>query len=97
MNVISKTYLKDLVYHINGAAIEVHKYLGPGLLENVYHKCLIKELSHKGVSFQSELTLPINYKGIEVEGNLKCDLFVENCLVVELKAIERVLPFMRLN
>ena len=77
MNVISKTYLQDLVYHINGAAIEVHKHLGPGLLENVYHKCLIKELSDKG---------------IEVEANLKCDLFVENCLVVELKAIERVLP-----
>ena len=92
MNIMSKTYLKDLVYHINGAAIEVHKHLGPGLLENVYHKCLIKELSDKGFSFQSELILPINYKGIEVEANLKCDLFVENCLVVELKAIERVLP-----
>ena len=49
-------------------------------------------MSDKGFSFQSELTLPINYKGIEVEANLKCDLFVENCLVVELKAIERVLP-----
>jgi GxxExxY protein len=92
MNLISKTYLKDLVYHVNGAAIEVHKHLGPGLLENVYHKCLIKELSIKGFNFQSELTLPINYKGIEVEANLKCDLFVENCLVIELKAIDKVLP-----
>ena len=45
MTTISKTYLKDLVYHINGAAIEVHKHLGPGLLENIYHKCLVKELA----------------------------------------------------
>ncbi len=89
---ISKTYLKDLVYHINGAAIEVHKHLGPGLLESVYHNCLFKELSDKDFNFQSELTLPIHYKGIEVETNLKCDLFVENCLVVELKAVDKVLP-----
>lgn len=47
MTTISKTYLKDLVYHINGAAIEVHKYLGSGLLENIYYKCLVKELSDK--------------------------------------------------
>ncbi len=92
MTTISKTYLKDLVYHINGAAIEVHKHLGPGLLENIYHKCLVKELSDKDFSFQSELTLPIHYKGIVVDANLKCDLFIEHCLVVELKAVDKVLP-----
>ena len=83
MTTISKTYLKDLVYHINGAAIEVHKHLGPGLLENIYHKCLVKELSDKDFSFQSELTLPFHYKGIVV---------IEHCLVVELKAVDKVLP-----
>ena len=87
MKQLSMEELNKITEAIIGAAIEVHKHLGPGLLENVYHKCLIKELSDKGFSFQSELTLPINYKGIEVEANLKCDLFVENCLVVELKAI----------
>jgi len=88
----SKTYLKDLVYQVNGAAIEVHKYLGPGLLESVYHKCLVKELSIREFNFQSELVLPIHYKGIIVETDLRCDLFIENSLLVELKAVEKVLP-----
>jgi len=64
---ISKTYLKDLVYNVNGAAIEVHKYLGPGLLESVYQKCLIKELTERGFNFKTELIIPVNYKGLEVE------------------------------
>lgn len=88
----SKTFLKDLVYQVNGAAIEVHKHLGPGLLESVYHRCLVKELSIRDFNFQSELVLPINYKGIVVESNLRCDLFVENSLIVELKAVDKVLP-----
>lgn len=88
----SKTFFKDLVYQINGAAIEVHKHLGPGLLESVYHRCLIKELSIRDFNFQSELVLPINYKGIVVESNLRCDLFIENSLIVELKAVDKVLP-----
>jgi len=87
----SKTFFKDLVYQINGAAIEVHKHLGPGLLESVYHRCLIKELSIRDFNFQSELVLPINYKGIVVESNLRCVLFIENSLIVELKAVDKVL------
>ncbi|MCD4730446.1 MAG: GxxExxY protein [Bacteroidales bacterium] len=89
---ISKTYLKDLVYKVNGAAIEVHKALGPGLLESVYHKCLKKELTIRAISFQSELLVPVSYKGLEIDTELRCDLFVENILVVELKAIESILP-----
>ncbi len=89
---ISKTYLTDLVYRVNGAAIEVHKALGPGLLESVYHKCLKKELTIRGISFQSELLVPVSYKGLEINTELRCDLFVENILVVELKAIESILP-----
>ena len=89
---ISKTYLTDLVYKVNGAAIEVHKALGPGLLESVYHKCLKKELTIRGISFQSELLVPVNYKDLEIDTELRCDLFVENILVVELKAIESILP-----
>lgn len=88
----SKTFFKDLVYQVNGAAIEVHKHLGPGLLESVYHRCLLKELSIRDFNFQSELVLPINYKGIVVESNLRCDLFIENSLIVELKAVDKVLP-----
>ena len=89
---MTKTYLKDLIYQVNGCAIEVHKHLGLGLLESVYHCCLKKELTIRGFDFQTELIIPINYKGLEVEAGLRCDLFVEKTLVVELKAIEKVLP-----
>ncbi|WP_310558458.1 GxxExxY protein [Flavobacterium sp.] len=89
---MTKTYLKNLIYQVNGCAIEVHKHLGPGLLESVYHSCLKKELTIKGFDFQTELIIPVNYKGLEVEAGLRCDLFVEKSLVVELKAIEKVLP-----
>ena len=89
---ITKSYLKDLIYRVNGAAIEVHKALGPGLLESVYHKCLKHELSLRGIKYQSELVVPINYKGITVDAELRCDLFVENILPVELKATEGFHP-----
>jgi GxxExxY protein len=81
-----------LTYQINGAAIEVHKFLGPGLLESVYHKCLKKELNLRGISFKSELLVPIVFKDLEIETDLRCDLFIENCIVIELKAIEIILP-----
>jgi GxxExxY protein len=89
---MTKTKLKDLVYQINGAAIEVHKEIGSGLLESVYHKCMERELDLRGIYFETELVIPIEYKGLEIESNLRCDLFVENQLVVELKSIEKVLP-----
>lgn len=89
---MTKTYLKDLIYQVNGSAIEVHKYLGPGLLESVYHTCLKKELTIRDFEFQTELIIPVNYKGLELETGLRYDLLVEKSLVVELKAIEKVLP-----
>ncbi len=92
MTRITKSYLTDLTYQINGAAIEVHKLIGPGLLESVYHKCLKKELDLRGISFKSELLVPIFFKDLEIETDLRCDLFIENCIVLELKAIETVLP-----
>ncbi len=89
---ITKTYLKDLIYKVNGAAIEVHKALGPGLLESVYHKCIKHELSIRKIKFKSELRVPVSYKGLDLDAELRCDLFIENILPVELKAIESVLP-----
>jgi len=77
---ITKDSLKDLVYQVNGAAVEVHKCLGPRLLESVYHKCMKAELNLRGIYFQSELLVPINFKGIEIAADLRCDLFVENIL-----------------
>jgi len=89
---ITKSYLKDLVYQVNGAAIEVHKELGPGLLESVYHKCLKKELSLRKIKYKSELLVPVSYKGLDIDTELRCDLFIEDILTVELKAVEYVLP-----
>ena len=89
---VTKSLIKDLTYQVNGAAIEVHKALGPGLLESVYHKCLLQELTLRKINFQSEFKIPFNYKGLNVEIDLRCDFFIEGIMVVELKAIEAVLP-----
>ena len=90
--IITRSTLKDLVYQVNGAAIEVHKSIGAGLLENVYHQCLKKELELRKINFSSELEIPLNYKGYELESKLRCDLFIENSLVVELKSVTEINP-----
>ncbi|MDN5397579.1 GxxExxY protein [Chryseobacterium carnipullorum] len=69
---ITQSYLTDLTYKINGACIEVHKILGAGLLESVYHKCLEEEFRLRNINFQSELKVPVVYKGKEI----KCDFFL---------------------
>ena len=89
---LTKTYLKDLTYKVTGAAIEVHKRLGPGLLESVYHKCLAKELELRKISFKSEYKIPYNYKGFDLDIELRCDFLIDDILVVELKAIESIQP-----
>jgi GxxExxY protein len=92
MKKLTKDYLRELTYNVNGAAIEVHKTLGPGLLESVYHSCLKQELKLRNIEFQSEVKIPVIYKGININTNLRCDLFVENCLILELKAAQNILP-----
>src|ERR1041385_2457101 len=89
---MTKKELDELTYKIIGAAIEVHKALGPGLLESVYHKCLKQELTLRDLSFVSELLVPVHYKGIDVDTELRCDFLVENKVVVELKAVEAIAP-----
>jgi len=89
---LTKQYLDQLTYKVIGAAIEVHKALGPGLLESVYHKCMKKELELKGIGFQSELSVPVDYKGLEIDTELRCDLFIEKSLAVELKSVDVMLP-----
>ncbi len=90
--IITRSFLKDLVYQVNGAAIEVHKNICAGLLENVYHQCLKKELELRKINFSSELQIPLNYKGYELESKLRCDLLIENSLVVELKSVTEINP-----
>ena len=89
---MTKSELKDLVYKVNGAAIEVHKNLGPGLLESIYHKCLEKEFELRGINYVSELKIPIQYKELALEADLRLDFLVENILPVEIKAVEQILP-----
>lgn len=83
---------KDLTDQIIAAAIEVHKTLGPGLLESVYEECLVFELLKRNLSVKRQLSLPINYKGIEIKTKYRLDLMIEDKVIVELKAIEKLLP-----
>jgi GxxExxY protein len=89
---LTKKYLDDLTYEVIGSAIEVHKQLGRGLLESVYHECLKEELSHRKINFLTELKVPLLYREKELNVNFRCDLFVENCLVVELKSVTEMNP-----
>lgn len=89
---ITKKYLNDLTYEVVGGAIEVHKHLGPGLLESVYEKCLLKELELRGIRCKRQIFVPITYKGLELEAELRLDVLVEDILCVELKAQEGLLP-----
>ena len=84
---ITQKYLDELTYEVVGAAIEVHKIMGRGLLESVYHQCLKEELLHRKINFLTELRIPVLYKNKELAIDFRCDLFVEQCLVVELKAV----------
>jgi len=87
---ITQRYLDELTYVVVGAAIEVHKIMGRGLLESVYHQCLKEELTHRRLNFLTEMKVPVLYKSIELEIDFRCDLFVEKCLVVELKAVQEM-------
>jgi GxxExxY protein len=89
---LTKKYLDDLTYEVIGSAIEVHKQLGRGLLESVYHECLKEELSYRKINFLTELKVPLLYREKELNVNFRCDLFVENCLVVELKSVTEMNP-----
>jgi GxxExxY protein len=77
---------------IIGAGIEVHRQLGPGLLESAYRACLCWELRHRGLRVEREVALPLVYKGVHVDAGYRLDLIVEGRVLVELKAIERLAP-----
>ena len=83
---------KDLTDKIIGAAIEVHKILGPGLLESSYQVCLEHESTLQKMLFEHRVKLPVNYKGIELDAGYEIDLIYDNRVIVELKAVERVIP-----
>jgi GxxExxY protein len=87
-------YLKAdaLTKKIIGAAIEVHKEKGPGLIESIYEKCMMRELQLQGISAVNQLTVPIQYKGYTFDEALRLDILVDDCVLLELKSAEQVHP-----
>ncbi len=75
-----------------GAAIEVHRRMGPGLIESIYEKCLMRELELKEISAKNQLIVPVKYKGFTFEELLRLDILVDACLLLELKSVEKVHP-----
>src|SRR3954468_19114757 len=86
------THGSDLSEIVIGLAIEVHRYLGPGLLESAYEECLCYELSQAGLQFRRQVPVPILYKGLRLQSVLRLDLLVEDAGVVELKTVDGFLP-----
>lgn len=84
--------INDLSSKAIGAAIEVHKHLGPGLLESVYQKCLAYELNDIGLDVREEVLLPIKYKNLSLEHAFRADIVINNQLVIELKAVDNINP-----
>ncbi len=90
--IVTQKEIDDLTYTIIGCAIEVHKILGPGLLESVYEKCLLRELNLRGYQSKSQQRIPLEYKGLSLDAELRYDMLVEDLVIVELKAIDGILP-----
>ncbi len=84
---VTQKYLDELTYEVVGASIEIHKIMGRGLLESVYQKCIIEELKHRKINFLTEVKIPVFYKDKQLDVDFRCDVLVENCLVVELKHV----------
>jgi len=80
----------ELTHTILGAAIEVHRNLGPGLLESTYRNCLVQELTLRGLKVASERPIPVVYKGVKLECGFRLDLLVEDTIVIELKSVEAI-------
>ncbi|PBQ32649.1 GxxExxY protein [Sphingobacteriaceae bacterium] len=86
--IITQKYINEISYEIVGGAIEAHKHVGPGLLESVYHSCLAEELESSGLIVESQVKVPVSYKGKDIGGLLRLDMLVNNLVVVELKAVD---------
>ena len=82
----------ELSNRVIGCALEVHRNLGPGLLESTYEQCLAYELKITGMQFKLQYPLPVEYKGIKLDYGYRIDLLVENNIIVELKSVDKILP-----
>ena len=84
--------IDELSYNVIGCAMEVHKKLGPGLLESVYEQALVHELNLRGISVRSQVDIDVNYKGLVIPNGFRLDLIVDDELIVELKSVEDLRP-----
>lgn len=89
---MEKIYEGELTRSIVGAAIEVHKHLGPGLLESTYEECLCRELELRNITFERQKPLPLEYKGVKLDCGYRLDLLVESRVIVEIKSVETLAP-----
>jgi GxxExxY protein len=89
---MTQKYLNELTSTIIGVAIEVHRELGPGLLEGLYEKCMIHLLKEKGLVVCSQQKVPLIFRGLYLDCDLRFDMMVENAIIVEIKAIDCLLP-----
>jgi len=92
MNCKAGITFRELTEQVIGAAIQIHRHLGPGLLESAYEECLCYELSNLGMSFVRQTPLPVKYKSVNLDCGYRIDLVVEKKLILELKAVETLLP-----
>lgn len=88
---ITQNYITDLTYRINGACIEVHKILGAGLAEIVYHQALEKEFKLRNIDYKSEFQIPVIYKDEYLNCDFKCDFLIEDLIVLEIKSVSSIL------
>jgi GxxExxY protein len=84
--------LNDLTKSVIGAAIEVHRALGPGLLESAYEICLCRELNLREIQFRRQVPIPVGYKGVKLDCGYRSDVIIEDSLLLELKAVDALLP-----
>ncbi len=89
---VSVYYQQELTEQVIAAAIEVHRYLGPGLLESAYEECLCRELSLRKVPFERQKPLPLEYKGVKLDCGYRIDLLVDKLVIIELKCVDKINP-----
>jgi GxxExxY protein len=86
------SHMDDLAGELVDSAFKVHQTLGPGLLESVYEACVGIELTKRGISYETQATIPLVYEGVKVEGGFRLDMLVEKSIVLEIKAVDKLLP-----
>ena len=92
MATFSRSTLNNLTYKVIAAAIEVHRYLGPGLLESVYQRCMERELEGHPLGFKAQQPLKVDYKGMNIDCGFRIDLYIEDLVIAELKSVQELCP-----